>query len=118
VLIPTRDANVKVDIFNKAVLANQNILTADIVPDHTPISYFVIYVAMQSTGTLSVMRTAGAQTVSEQLNNNSAFVANTGYTFTIPVSQNETINLRYDNNVTISKLLIVEVMEEEMTGED
>jgi hypothetical protein len=119
--VVTRDARVLADIFHQSLSSSTNIFPADLVPTHTPISYFHIACSFADEGFLTVVRrnTKTGVMTSEVLNNATVLVATADYKFTVPVSQNETINLRYTRGLTtILKLLVLEEMEVEETAED
>jgi hypothetical protein len=106
--VPARDSAPRVDVFNLGVTANTNILAKDIVPTHTPVSYFVLYCSFQAAGTLNVKRTKAGVTVTEGLNAATDLNANAAYIFAIRASSLETINFQYTVTTTMSKLLVTE----------
>jgi hypothetical protein len=98
----------KGSIFNSPVSANTNIFASDLAPTYTPTT-FRIYACFNASGVLSIVRTKGGVTVTEQLNSGSALNANCAYAFDVIVEGGETINLRYSVAATALVLKVVEV---------
>lgn len=99
-------------IFNTAVVAAANIFGAALIPSYaTPqhATYFRIYAAFDVAGVLTVRRTEGLVTVSENLNSGANLAANAAYAFDIVVRENQTIQLRYSVNATALELSINEI---------
>lgn len=85
----------KASVFNTALpLAEADWLGAAIVPTNSP-SYLRIYVCVTVSGVLRVARTVGGVTVTENLNDGVALVANSAYMFTVEWRTGDSINLRY-----------------------
>ena len=101
---------VRFEALNQAVVANTDILAADItvVNPSTP-AIFRIHGAFNAAGVLIVRRTNGGVTFSEELNAGGALIANALYTFDIIVTADDTINLWYSNPGTTLSLRIVEI---------
>lgn len=98
----------KASIFNTVVTANTNILSSNISPTYSPTT-FRIYATFNTQGILSIVRTRGTTTVTEQLNGGYTLNANAAYTFDVVVEQGETINLQYSANATALVLKILEI---------
>jgi hypothetical protein len=98
----------KASLFNASVTANTNIFSSSLTPTYSP-STFRIYATFSASGVLSVVRTVGSATVTEQLNSGNALNANCAYIFDIVVESGESINLRYSVNATALVLKVVEV---------
>jgi len=98
----------KGSVFNTSVTAGTNIFASDLEPTDTP-TIFRIYACFDTAGVLTVRRTSGGTTVSEQLNSGNNLTANASYMFDIIVDSGETINLQYSVNATCLKLSIVEI---------
>lgn len=82
-------------VFNTALpVAEVDWLVAAITPRNSP-SYLRIYVCITVSGILRVARTVGATTVTENLNDGVALVANSAYMFTVEWRTGDSINLRY-----------------------
>ena len=98
------------DIRNQPVLENADILPESLAATYKPISFFMIYVVFENSGSLIIRRTftdLGA-TKSEVLNEGYPFADNAAYTFAFPVSLNEKINFQYSQNTTATKLTLIE----------
>jgi hypothetical protein len=98
----------KASLFNQSVTANTNILSNDVSPTSSPTT-FRIYAAFNTQGILSITRTKGSTTVTEQLNGGYTLNANAAYTFDVVVEQGETINLQYSANATALVLKVLEI---------
>ena len=98
----------KANVFNTAVTANANILAGDITPTNAP-TLFRIYATFSASGVFSVKRSVGATTVTENMNQGNALVANASYIFDIMVDSGESINFIYSVNATCLKLSVVEI---------
>jgi len=98
----------KGSVFNTSVTANTNIFSSDLSPTNSPTT-FRIYACFDASGVLSVVRTKDGVTVTEQLNDGSALVANGAYMFDIIVESGETINFQYSVNATAIVLKVVEI---------
>lgn len=88
--------------------ANNNLLGSDITPTNSP-SYIRIYVVMSVSGVLNVMRTVSAVTITEQLNNGIALVADAAYMFAVPWRNGDSINIQY--TATGGNTLILDIIE-------
>ncbi|MCW3989134.1 MAG: hypothetical protein NWE88_03560 [Candidatus Bathyarchaeota archaeon] len=95
-------------VFNTAITANTDIFSADLEPSSSATT-FRIYACMNTAGVLTVRRTRGGTTVSEDLNAGANLVANSAYMFEILVEELETINLQYDVNATVISLKVFEL---------
>lgn len=85
----------KAGIFNTALPAiDTDWLGTDIAPTTSP-SHLAIYVCVATAGIFSIARTNGGVTVTEQLNEGVALVANTAYGFKVSWLTGDTINFRY-----------------------
>jgi hypothetical protein len=98
----------KGSVFNTSVTANTNIFASDLSPTNSPTT-FRIYACFDTSGILTVRRTKGGITVSEQLNGGNALVTNGAYMFDIIVESGETINFQYSVNATAIVLKVIEV---------
>lgn len=98
----------KAQLFNTAVTGGTNIFASDISPTNTP-THFRIYACFDTAGVLSVQRTVGATTISENLNEGANLTANSPYLFDIVVDSGETINLQYSVNATALKISVIEI---------
>ncbi len=94
--------------FNTSETANTDILSSDLSPLTAP-SYLRIYATFDASGVLSLRRTSGGTTVSEQLNGGNALSANCAYVFDVITDEGETYNLQYSVNATALKLIILEI---------
>jgi len=98
----------KASVFNTVVTANTDILPSDLSPTRNPAT-FRIYACFSVGGVLTVRRTRGGVTVSEQLNAGAALAANSAYMFDIIVEAGDTINIRYSVNATCICLKVIEI---------
>jgi len=98
----------KGSVFNSSVSANTNIFASDLAPTYAPTT-FRIYACFNASGVLSIVRTKGGVTVTEQLNSGNALTANAAYVFDVLVESGETINLQYSVAATALVLKVVEV---------
>lgn len=98
----------KGSVYNQAVLANTDIFATDLEPTESPTT-FRIYAGFTAGGVLTVRRTVGATTVSENLNGGANLAANASYFFDIAVHYGEEINLRYSVGATCMSLKVWEV---------
>ncbi len=85
-----------------------NIFSSDLEPTNSPTT-FRIYACFNSGGVLTVMRTVGVDTVSEDLNGGGALAADATYTFDIIVEIGDSINLQYSAGGTCRSLKVLEV---------
>jgi len=95
-------------IFNTAITANTDIFASDLSPTYSPTA-FRIYACFNASGVLTVRRTRGGVTVSEQLNSGDLLNADASYAFDIVVESGETINVQYSVNATALVLKVLEV---------
>jgi hypothetical protein len=63
---------------------------------------------MNTAGVLSVRRTQGATTVSEQLNGGASLIANASYIFDVMVATGQTINFQYSAIGTVLSCIVIE----------
>lgn len=98
----------KGSVFNTAINANTNIFSMNLVPTYSPTT-FRIYACFSVAGVLTIRRTSGTTTISEQLNAGVALAANASYMFDFLVESGETINIQYSINATLLTLKVVEV---------
>jgi hypothetical protein len=98
----------KGSVFNTLVTANTNIFASDLSPTNNPTT-FRIYACFDTSGILTVRRTKAGITVSEQLNDGSALVANGAYMFDIIVESGETINFQYSVDATVIVFKVIEI---------
>ena len=98
----------KAIVFNTAVGAATDIFTNALSPLSSPTT-FRIYACFDTAGILTVRRTRGGATVSEQLNNGVNLAANAAYMFDILVENGETINLQHSAGAQILYLKVEEV---------
>jgi hypothetical protein len=94
-------------VFNTSITANTNILSQGIAPTRSPIT-FRIYATFNASGVLTIVRTKGTTTITEQLNSGNPLNANAAHIFDIIVEQGETINFQYSVNATCLVLKVVE----------
>ena len=99
-----------VDIKNAPVVADLDILPEAMPATYFPLSFFIIYCVFEGAGSLAIRRHFNDLNVtkSEVLNEGYTFANNAAYTFAFPVSLDETINFRYSNNTTVTKLVLME----------
>lgn len=100
--------------FNEGITADTDIFDSALSPvyptsDDKYAAYFRIMVSMSSAGVLTVRRTYGGTTISEQLNSGANLVANGKYSFVIEVQYDEMINLQYSVDATALKLAVLEI---------
>jgi hypothetical protein len=100
-------ASLKGKIINTSIAANTNFFGSNLAPSASPV-IFRINVTMNTAGVLTVRRTDGATTVSEQLNGGSNLIANASYIFDTIVATGQTINLQYSTSATIVSCIVVE----------
>ena len=101
----------KGNIFNTAITANTNLFTTDLEPSQSPLAFFLIYGVFQGAGKLKVLRTVSGITASaEILNSDTDLTANAAYVFSVPVTYAEKLNVQFSTNTTITKLVIMEVL--------
>jgi hypothetical protein len=98
----------KDSVFNQTILANTDMFASDLEPTEAPTT-FRIYACFTVGGTLTVRRTVGATTVSENLNGGAALVANSSYFFDVAVQYGESINIWYSVGATCLSLKVWEV---------
>ncbi|MEM2179072.1 MAG: hypothetical protein QW272_09670 [Candidatus Methanomethylicaceae archaeon] len=98
----------KAAIFNTSISANTNIFSSDLTPTNTP-CIFRIYAVFDTGGILTVKRTFGATTVSENLYSGNPLVANSAYIFDIAVRSGDSINLQYSVAATAILLMVMEI---------
>ena len=98
------------DIKVQPISANTNILAENQPPTYRPMSFFLVYAVFENTGSLMIRRTFTDlfTTRSEILNENFALGANSAYIFAFPVSEDETINFWFTNDMTVTKLTLLE----------
>ena len=85
----------KARVFNTALpAADTDLLGSDIEPTNSP-SYIRIYAVFTVSGILSIMRTVGGDTITEQLNSGIALAAGAAYMFTVPWRTGDSINIQY-----------------------
>jgi len=89
-------------------LANTNIFATNIKPTESPTT-FRIYASFTAGGVLTVRRTVGATTISENLNGGANLAANASYFFDIAVHYGEEINIRYSVGTQCLSLKVWEV---------
>lgn len=94
--------------FNTAVTANNDIFSSALSPTASP-TYFRIYVTFDTAGVLTVRRTSGVVTISENLNSGANLTANAAYVFDIIVRENQTIQVRYSVNATALEISVIEI---------
>ena len=94
--------------FNTTIVASNDIFSSDLEPTNSPTA-FRIYVAFNAAGVLTVRRTSGTTTVSEQLNGGGNLAANAAYVFDIVVEIGDSINLQYSVGGTCIALKVLEV---------
>lgn len=106
--VPPTVVALKGSVFNTSVTASTNIFSADLAPTYPPAD-FEIYVCFDTTGVLSLVRTSGGVSKTEEIDSGGSLVANAGYTFrNIAVDPGETINLQYSVNATALKISVRE----------
>ena len=72
-----------------------------------------VYACFSNAGVLSVYRTIGAVNLAEKLNSGDVLIANSAYTFSIPVQSDSLVNFRYSAAAgTIVTLIVEEVSSE------
>ena len=98
----------KATVFNTLVTADTDIFPSALLPTNVPCT-FRIYACFAGAGVLTVRRTSGGTTVSEQLNSGNNLTANAAYMFDIVVDSGETINLRYGLPTTAIKVSVIEI---------
>jgi len=95
-------------VFNTPITADTDIFGVDLEPSSSATT-FRIYACLNTAGVLTVRRTRGDTTVSEDLNAGTNLVANSAYMFEILVEELETINLQYSVNATVISLKLFEI---------
>ena len=109
--ITAGDVIEKGNVFNTAVTANTNIFSSNLSPSQAPLAFFLIYAVFQGAGKLKIRRTVSGTTANaEILNSDTDLTANAAYVFSVPVSENESINVQYSASVTATKLVVMEVI--------
>jgi hypothetical protein len=98
----------KASVFNASVSANTNIFASALTPTYSP-TLFRIYCAFNAAGILSVTRTRGTTTVTEQLNSGASLNANAAYVFDVVVESGDRINLQYIVSATALVIKVVEI---------
>ena len=98
----------KATVFNTLVTLNTDIFSSALSPTNVPCT-FRIYACFAGAGVLTVRRTSGGVTVSEQINSGNALTANAAYIFDIVVDSRETLNLRYSLSTTAIKVSVIEI---------
>lgn len=97
----------KAAIFGTALpVAEADWLGVAITPTNSP-SYLRIYVCVAVGGVLRVARTVGGVTVTENLNDGVALIADSAYMFTVEWRTGDSINIRYSAtgaNVTVLRI--------------
>lgn len=102
----------KGDAFNTAVVAATDIFTTVLTPTHasaTDNTIFRVYCTFDTAGVLTVRRTEGAVTISEELERGGNLIANAAYAFDIIVRHGQTIQLRYSVNAIALELSVSEI---------
>lgn len=107
-ILGRRSAESKASVFNAAVTAAANILSTSLSPTYTP-CIFRIYAAFDAAGVLTLRRTSGGATVSEELNSGTVLTADAAHMFDVTVDSGETVNLQYSVNATCLKLSVMEI---------
>jgi len=99
-------------IFNTAIALNTDFFAADLVPTNTPTTFRIAF-SCDAGGVLNVMREqllpAPPVTVTEQLNQGEALVADCLYEFNITVREGQTINLQHSVGGQILSCIVVEI---------
>ena len=97
-------------IYNKAILANTNIYSSNLVPNKTP-TIFEFWANMSATGHFIIIRSIGGTPVVTGEVPASAVVASISapIAFEIKVASGETINIQYSAGATINELLVTEL---------
>jgi len=108
VFIPASQAIEKGAIFNTAVAAGTNMFSSSLSPSIAA-SVFRVYAVFTASGVLTVRRTRGGVTVSEQLNAGNALNANAAYIFDVLVKTGDAVNLQYGVAGTTIVLLVFEM---------
>lgn len=98
----------KGSVFNTAVSANTNIFASSLEPTE-PATTFRIYAVFGAVGLLTVRRTSGGVTVSEELNGGTNLAANAAYMFDVLVGEGDSINIWFGAPTTCIGLKVVEV---------
>jgi len=98
------------DIKNAVVLADTDILDEALPATYFPLSFFIIYCVFDDAGSLKIRRHFKDLNVTkdEVLNEGYPFYGTGAYIFSFPVSLDETINFRYSQNTTVTKLTVIE----------
>jgi len=102
---------VKASIFNASVTANTNILSQSVTPSQAlsgHCSTFRIQCCFDAAGILTLTRTKGGTTITEQLNSGVSLNANCIYVFDFLVEPDESINLQYSVNAVAKEIKVVE----------
>jgi predicted phage tail protein len=105
------DTLIQSDKVSLVVTANTNIFAKDFAPISTgTMSNFTIYIVPQLAGAFSAFRTVSGTATSkaETFNAGASLVANCGYTFSIPIGLNDTMNFQYSVSTTLTQLKIIE----------
>ncbi|GAH64415.1 unnamed protein product [marine sediment metagenome] len=95
-------------VFNTSITANTDIFSVDLEPSSSATT-FRLYACLDTAGVLTVRRTRGGTTVSENLNAGANLVADSAYMFEILVEVLETINLQYSVNARAISLKLFEI---------
>lgn len=98
----------KDSIYNQVVLANTDMFATDLEPTESPTT-FRIYACFIAGGVLTVRRTVGAATISEDLNGGANLAAGASYFFDVAVHYGEEINLHYSVTTQCLSLKVWEV---------
>jgi hypothetical protein len=97
----------KVDLFNKSVTANTNILSSPISFSVQPVGIGYIYICPVGAGSLSIKQTLYGNTVTITF---PAETANQPAFHSFEASWNETLNFQYSQTTTLSKFVVWEVV--------
>jgi len=99
---------VKLDLYNTTVTANTNIAPQNITASIQGASLFIIYITVDTAGSLSVVRNFfQAGQIVETF---AAEVANQPNFHNIEVSFNEILNFRYSAGAVMKKLTVIEIV--------
>ena len=96
-------------IYAKAIVANTNIYTSDLVPNKTP-TVFEFWANMSVAGQFSVIKSISSSPVAtETPASGKVTTVNAPIAFEIKVFSGETINLQYSVGATINELAVTEL---------
>jgi len=91
---PSLKPELKDSVYNQGIPTGIDIFATDLEPTESPTT-FRIYACFDPGGILTVTRTVGTTTVTENLNGGANLAANASYFFDIAVHYGEKINLQY-----------------------